>query len=87
VFYKDELDPNTLEKNNKYKQDFSVELYFEDVCDKCNTEVPLESYCPKCTEYTKIEVKNWMEMMNILKVKKECNKNRHIHIQNQRMNY
>jgi len=71
VFYKDKLDPDSVEKDSKYRQDFCVELHFEDVCDKCNTDVPLENYCKKCTEYSEIEAKNWMEMMNILKVTNE----------------
>lgn len=67
-FCKNKLDPDSVAKDSKYRQDFCVELYFEDTCDKCSVDTPLEDYCAKCSEFAAIEAKNWTGMMNTLKV-------------------
>lgn len=65
-FYKHELDPDSVSQDIRLRSDFYVELTFADVCDKCNSYVPIEQYCPRCLQAAALEADNWKNMRRII---------------------
>ena len=47
-FTKATVDPDAVFKDNRFSDEFKVELYFKDVCQRCSPQLPLEHLCVKC---------------------------------------
>ena len=50
------------------KPDFKLELHFDNVCDKCNSNVPIKDYCQSCLKLIEGEREDWTKMIDALEV-------------------
>ena len=45
---KSTVDPDSIKKNKKFDNNFSVQLMFEDVCKECTPQMPINGICKQC---------------------------------------
>jgi len=43
-------------------------MYFSDVCEKCNNQIPVQNYCQNCMSISKKAYSNWAKINIILDV-------------------
>jgi len=53
------VDPDAIQKDKRFSNDFKIELYFRDYCPQCGPTQPADSLCPKCKSMMKEDVQDW----------------------------
>ena len=67
-FSKNTVDPDSLIKDDRFSEDFKIDCYFRDFCNTCNSSIPLERLCIRCTNEMESEIKSWKIIRNIIDV-------------------
>ena len=69
VLSKYQVDPDAIAKDNRFADDFKVEIHFKDVCLRCKPERPIKDLCPQCTKLMAQDIKqSWNYINKILDV-------------------
>ena len=62
-----ELDPDSIRKNDKFPSEFYVEIKFKNACN-CTSKIPFEAKCGNCQKDLADEQSDWEKIYQIMKV-------------------
>jgi uncharacterized OB-fold protein len=49
VLRREEVDPDSIGKDQRYTDDFKVEIHFQNVCERCTrSDRPIKELCKRC---------------------------------------
>lgn len=70
VLRKDEVDPDAISKDERYSEDFQVQVHFKDCCEKCTrADKPISELCGKCQRDMRTDItESWAIIHSILDV-------------------
>ena len=71
VLNRTDVDPDSVAKDQRYGEDFKVEVYFKNLCKKCTrSDRPIEELCGQCKEHMKEDInESWKVIHSILRVR------------------
>lgn len=66
LFNKFSVSPDSIQKDKKFGPDFTVEIFFENVCEKCSNDTEIEELCDYCSQQMKDEIGQWAEINKVM---------------------
>jgi hypothetical protein len=67
-FANNTVDPDSTVKDSRISQNFKIECYFKDFCQRCLPSEPIEEICGRCASKMPEEIKSWKIIKDILDV-------------------
>lgn len=65
-FTKKTVDPDATAKDPRFSDDFKIECYFRDFCNKCQPSMPIEELCKRCKASMPNDLPGWETIRRIL---------------------
>jgi len=65
VLKRTEVDPDSIGKDQRYGDDFKIEVFFSNICEKCkNSEMKTKDLCSFCTREMDEDIKGCWNIIN-----------------------
>ena len=66
TFTKKTVDPDSIEKDERFSDKFKIEIHFRDICQVCKPTEHFEKLCTQCKYEMQEEIPNWQLISKIL---------------------